>query len=434
MGEQQTVIGSVAQTRRAVLGAIGAAGITAVNAITGGGHTHEAAAQDATPVAGQEASPIAVLPSVQRAAIEKLGADALTTHDLKALLIHVIADGEQLASLAYGESMNGVPANPQMHLRNGAVAITYMSTLTLTFVDDGLITLDDPIGKWLPDLPDSDAVTLRMLLNMTSGYPDFVQNTTFQKLFYDDPFAIFDSQQLIDFGLATPRVFAPGENWAYSHTDYVILGLALEKISGKPLADLLRELVLDPLGLVNTQSWDTPFIPWPVLHSYSSERKATLQIPDSVPFYEESTYWDPSWTIAHGAIQTTNIYDLTASAAGIGEGTLLSPASYAAQMSRDLVGFGHAEEGCDTCRALTEHATYGLGIWLVGGWQLQNPLFAGFGSTMAYLPTRKLAIAASTTPAPDAFDDKGNYLVFNPSQNIVSELAAKLAPEAPITL
>ena len=53
---------------------------------------------------------------------------------------------------------------------------------------------------------------------------------------------------------------------------------------------------------------------------------------------------------------------------------------------------------------------------------------------MAYLPTRKLAIAASTTPAPDAFDDKGNYLVFNPSQNIVSELAAKLAPEAPITL
>ena len=93
--------------------------------------------------------------------------------------------------------MNGVPANPQMHLRNGAVSITYMSTLTLQYVDDGVITLEDPISNWLPDLPDADAVTLRMLLNMTSGYPDFVQNATFQKTFYDDPFAIYDSQQLL---------------------------------------------------------------------------------------------------------------------------------------------------------------------------------------------------------------------------------------------
>ena len=413
-------------SRRAILGSVGA-GVTGLAARRG------VTAQSATPEAAaspEPLGPVTTTPDEISAIVE----DALATYHLKAAIARVVVNGDEIATVARGESMNGVPATTEMHFRNGAVAISYISTALLVLVDRGVVKLDDMLDTWLPDLPDADKVTLKMLANLTAGYTDYVNTPGFLESNYLNAFRSWTPQEIIEVSLKAGRSFAPGENWAYSHTDYVILGLALEKISGKPLADLLRELVLDPLGLVNTQSWDTPFIPWPVLHSYSSERKETLQIPDSVPFYEESTYWDPSWTIAHGAIQTTNIYDLTASAAGIGEGVLLSPASYAAQMSRDLVGFGHTEEGCDTCRALTEHATYGLGIWLVGGWQIQNPLFAGFGSTMAYLPTRKLAIAASTTPAPDAFDDKGNYLVFNPSQNIVSELAAKLAPEAPITL
>ena len=413
-------------SRRAILGSVGA-GVTGLAARRG------VTAQSATPEAAaspEPLGPVTTTPDEIAAIVE----DALATYHLKAAIARVVVNGDEIATVARGESMNGVPATTEMHFRNGAVAISYISTALLVLVDRGVVKLDDMLDTWLPDLPDADKVTLKMLANLTAGYTDYVNTPGFVESNYLNAFRSWTPQEIIEVSLKAGRSFAPGENWAYSHTDYVILGLALEKISGKPLADLLRELVLDPLGLVNTQSWDTPFIPWPVLHSYSSERKATLQIPDSVPFYEESTYWDPSWTIAHGAIQTTNIYDMTASAAGIGEGTLLSPASYAAQMSRDLVGFGHAMDGCATCRALTEHATYGLGIWLVGGWQLQNPLFAGFGSTMAYLPTRKLAIAASTTPAPDAFDDKGNYLVFNPSQNIVSELAAKLAPEAPITL
>lgn len=413
-------------SRRAILGSVGAgvAGLAARRGVT---------AQSATPEAGASPEPLGPVTTTPDE-IAAIAEGALATYHLKSVIARVVVNGDEIATVARGESMNGVPATDEMHFRNGAVAISYISTALLVLVDRGVVKLDDTLDTWLPDLPDADKVTLKMLANLTAGYTDYVNTPGFVESNYLNAFRSWTPQEIIEVSLKAGRSFAPGENWAYSHTDYVILGLALEKISGKPLADLLRELVLDPLGLVNTQSWDTPFIPWPVLHSYSSERKETLQIPDSVPFYEESTYWDPSWTIAHGAIQTTNIYDLTASAAGIGEGVLLSPASYAAQMSRDLVGFGHTEEGCDTCRALTEHATYGLGIWLVGGWQIQNPLFAGFGSTMAYLPTRKLAIAASTTPAPDAFDDKGNYLVFNPSQNIVSELAAKLAPEAPITL
>ena len=413
-------------SRRAVLGGLSAG-------VAGVALGHGTSAQSATPEAA--ASPAVLAPITATADdIATILEAAMTKYHMKAGIARVVVDGRELATVARGESMNGVPATPEMHFRNGAVAISYISTALLVLVDRGVVTLEDTLGTWLPDLPEADKVTLKMLANLTAGYTDYVNTPGFVELNYLNAFRSWTPEEIIEVSLKAGRSFAPGENWAYSHTDYVILGLALEKISGKPLADLLQELVLDPLGLVNTASWDTPYIPSPVLHAYSSERKATLKIPDDVPFYEESTFWDPSWTIAHGAIQTTNIYDLTASAAGIGEGVLLSPASYAAQMSRELVGFGHAEEGCATCRPLTEHATYGLGIWLVGGWQLQNPLFAGFGSTMAYLPTRKLAIAATMTPSPESFDNTGNYLVFNPSQNIVSDLAAALAPESPITI
>ena len=302
-----------------------------------------AAAQSATPEA--VASPGALPPiTATPDDIAAILDDAMASYHLKAAIARVVIDDRELATVARGESMNGVPATPEMHFRNGAVAISYISTALLILVDRGVVTLEDKLSTWLPDLPESDKVTLKMLANLTAGYTDYVNTPGFVEMNYLNVFRTWTPEEIIEVSLKAGRAFSPGENWAYSHTDYVILGLALEKISGKPLAELLRELVLDPLGLVNTQSWDTPYIPSPVLHAYSSERKATLQIPDAVPFYEESTYWDPSWTIAHGAIQTTNIYDLTASAAGIGAGVLLSPASYAAQMSRELAGFGHAHE------------------------------------------------------------------------------------------
>lgn len=423
MGERQRAIGSATQTRRAVLGAFGAAGITLADAVTGGGGVTRA-------VAAQDATPVAVLPDAQRAAIEKLGAEALTTYDLKALLIHAIAGGEQLVSVAFGESMNGVPANPQMHLRNGAVAITYMSTLTLTYVDDGLITLDDPIGTWLPDLPDADTVTLRMLLNMTSGYPDYVQNQTFQKTFYDDPFAIFSSQQLIDYGLSTPRVFPPGENWDYAHTNYVILGLALEQIGGAPLADLLQERISAPLGLTGTQSSQTAQIPEPVLHAFSSERRSFLGIPAGTRFYEEATFWNPSWTLAPGAVQTSTIADMAVSALAFAEGTLLSPESHAAQIAPDLIGFGTPLDGCPACHTLNADYAYGLGIVLSGPWVLQNPLLAGCGSIAAGLPGRNLAIAVATTFTEACFDEQGDNRSSRASWNIFADIAAVLAPDA----
>jgi CubicO group peptidase (beta-lactamase class C family) len=350
-------------------------------------------------------------------------------HELRAVIVRVAVDGEEVVTAALGESMTGVPATADMHVRNGAVAISSMATLLLRLVDQGVAALDDPLAIWLPDLPDADAVTLRMLANMTAGYPDYVPNAAFQAAFYADPFRQWTPNELIAIGLSTPRSFAPGANWSYSHVNYLILGQALERITGQPLDVALREQVLAPLGLRDTASWSTPEIPAPVLHAFSSERRAVLGIAPEVRFYEESTFWNPSWTLAAGAVQTTTIADMAATAAAIGEGTLLSPEAHAAQVAPDLVGFGAPLAGCQACRTLTEAYAFGLGVILSGPWILQNPLFGGYGAAAAYLPGRKIAIAVATTFGEGSFADDGTLRAGRASWEIFAAIAAVLAPE-----
>ena len=126
------------------------------------------------------------------------------------------------------------------------------------------------------------------------------------------------------------------------------------------MAELMQQRILDPLGLDNTTGSDTPAIPDPVLHAYTSERRESLGIAPDTHFYEESTFWNPSWTLAEGAIQTTNIYDMTATAIAVGEGTLLSPESHAEQITPKLIGIGAPLDGCASCRTMTENLNYGL--------------------------------------------------------------------------
>jgi CubicO group peptidase (beta-lactamase class C family) len=382
-----------------------------------------AAPANAFPV--RQATPAAPAAAAEIAGIAQ---NALTAYDLQAVIVRVTINGEEAITAAYGESMSGVPATPEMHFRNGAVAISYMSTLLLQLVDEGVVGLDDPLANWLPDLPDADQVTLRMLANMTAGYPDYVQNDELIDAIYADPFRQWTPDELIAIGLSTPRVFAPGENWDYSHTNYVILGQALEAITGQPMATLMAERIFTPLQLDNTAGWSTPAIPEPVLHAFTAERRGPLGIAPSTPFLEDSSFWNPSWTLAEGAIQTTNIYDMSASAMAIGEGTLLSPESHAAQIDPILRGFGAPLAGCPNCHTLNESYTYGLGVVLSGDWLLQNPLFAGYGGVAAYLPSQRIAVAVATTYTEASFTATGDYTHGNVSQIILSDIANYLAP------
>jgi CubicO group peptidase (beta-lactamase class C family) len=373
----------------------------------------------------------------QADAADKAKADAvmrvvhnfMTQAHLKAAIVRVTVDGKEVLTRAVGDSMTGVPATTDMHFRNGAVAISYVSTLLLKLVDQKKVSLDDRLSKWLPDFPNAGRVTLGQLAQMTSGYPDYViGNDQFANQSYANPFQQWTIQDILAQISGRGLLYEPGTNWNYAHTNYVLLGLALEKATAQDMPMLLANEVLGPLGLKHTANSDTAEIPWPVLHTFSSERRQALKIPAGIPFYEESTYWNPSWTITHGAIQTTDIDDMEATAVGIGSGKLLSAESYKKMVSTALRGKTHPQPGCPTCFDQSEGYTYGLGIIISGDWLMQNPLFSGCAGVEAYLPAQKIAIAVAVTYAPEAFDDQGNYS--NQADIMFRKIGAVMAPNA----
>ena len=371
----------------------------------------------------------------QEAAVDKTVQNAIKQRHLRAVIVRVTVDGNEIITRAYGESMTGVPATTDMHFRNGAIAIPYVSTLLLMLVDEKKVSLDDKASKWVPEIPHSDEVTLGQLAQMTSGYTDYViGNEEVDAMLYTDPFRQWTPEELLKTVTSKPLLYSPGTNWNYAHTNYLILGLALEKITGKKMQDVLQEKVLGPLGLTNTTDPGTPAIPEPALHAFTSERRSQLGIPAATPFYEESTYWNPSWTITRGAIQTSNIFDVTETAVGIGTGKLLSPESYQKMISTDLRGKTKAVPGCATCFPQSEGYSYGLGIVTTGNWLIQNPLFSGEAGTFAYLPSQKVAIGLALTFSQDAFAADGSFkpeVTSNAADAAWREIATILAPNDP---
>ncbi|AUG80312.1 hypothetical protein CFP65_5615 [Kitasatospora sp. MMS16-BH015] len=338
---------------------------------------------------------------------------------LKSVVLRVTRDGQELLTTALGESMTGVPAQPAMHFRNGNIAISYLGTALVRLAEQGRVDLDAPVGRWLPDLPPAlgERFTLRMLAASTTGLIDYVKDPAFGPAVYADPFRQWTADELTSISTEADLLYPPGSNWSYSHANFVLLGEALEAQTGLRLDELIKEQVLDPLGLHETANSYTPDIPTPVLHAFTAERGT----------YEESTFWNPSWTTAPGAVETTDICDLARSAVGIGSGELLSPAGLRTFLDPGTVGLGHPTKDCPAtlCIPQTEATHYGLGILTLGDWVSQHPLFFGYSASQDYLPCDHLAIAVATTNNPTA---PGGHT----AHTIAQRIAAALSPDHPI--
>jgi CubicO group peptidase (beta-lactamase class C family) len=384
-----------------------------------------AGARTGLPSPGEAGTPA---DSTRAAAIATIVQDAMRTQHLRAVIVKVSQGNQLVANQAYGESMDGVPATTNMHFRNGAVAFAYLGTLLMEYVDEGRVALDDTIDRWMPSLQEANQVTLKMLANQTSGYPDFETDPAWTAAFNADPFHIFTFDERLKYAFSRPVQFVPGTNWSYSHTNFMVLGEILSRIGGQPLEDLLRRKVLDPMGLTGTVGTRTSEMPSPVLHAFSSERRVALGIPATGSFYEEATFWNTQWGTPDGANQTTTIDDMVRTAVQVGTGSLLSPSSYEAMTGPNLLGFGHPQDNCKpSCFTQIPIYNYGLGVVRSGSWLLQNPLLSGQGAIEAYLPSQQIAIAAVVTFTPEAFDAQGNYA--NASNAIFQAIAAYLAPE-----
>ncbi|MET7718236.1 serine hydrolase domain-containing protein [Streptomyces sp. NPDC005407] len=328
--------------------------------------------------------------------------ESLKKYKLNAAMAGVWVDGERISTVASGESMTGVPVSTDMHFRIGSVAIPYLTTELLKLVDEGKVELDDKISRWRPDLPHADEITLKMLASATSGYSDYVRDPEFLAELYKNPFRQWSAEERVKISVSKPLVKPPGAGFVYSHANWVILGDIISKVEKKPLAEVMRNEILKPLGLTQTENPSTAEIADPVLHAFDNERGV----------FEDSTYWNPSWTLAPGAIMTGTLEDLGKSVTALGEGKLLTPESYKEQIT--------------PVSKVSPTASFALGVFVQKTWLLQNPSFAGYQATVAYLPSKKIAIATVATQG------TGNNADDNSSTPVLISIANHMAPDTPL--
>ena len=307
--------------------------------------------------------------------------------DLSGAVFGVWRGEEEVIVDAAGDSPIGVPATADMQLRVGQPMEPRLSTVLLQLDDAGTLGLDEPIVKWVPDFPRADKITPRMLANSTSGISDYVTNPEFLKMFYANPIKGFTSQEIFDLANSRPPLFEPGTSFAYSHSDLCLLGVVLEKASGKPLGELLQERIFNPLAMRESAVMLTPQISEPILHGYTNERGV----------FEDSSFWNPTAFLNSGNMNST-VADLARWVRGLTSGELLSSNAFKEMMAPSTAGLG----------PLTAEKFFAFGTAHLKNWLFMNPAFGGYNGVILYDNESKTTIIVYATLGPTANSDTNN--------------------------
>jgi D-alanyl-D-alanine carboxypeptidase len=145
----------------------------------------------------------------------------------------------------------GAKATPDTPWVIGSITKTFVAALAFKLQDEGRLSLDDPISTWLPDVANAGQITLRMLLNHTSGLADYFWHPKYADLVYDRPTYHWTVDEVMALAAERAPVFAPGAKQEYSNTNYILAGRILEEVGGEPLAQQLRTRFFDPLDLTS---------------------------------------------------------------------------------------------------------------------------------------------------------------------------------------
>jgi D-alanyl-D-alanine carboxypeptidase len=195
-----------------------------------------------------------VLPPEMRASIDQAVTDTLAKTGAPSASIAVVRDGAIVYAHAYGSARleSRLAATADMRYSIGSISKQFTSTAVLLLAEAGKLSIDDTVGKWLPDLTRANEVTIRQLLSMTSGYQDYWPQDYVMPPMLEPTTA----QAILDGWAKKPLDFEPGAKWQYSNTNYVAAGLIVEKAAGTPLLDFLRARVFTPLQMTTVSDID----------------------------------------------------------------------------------------------------------------------------------------------------------------------------------
>jgi D-alanyl-D-alanine carboxypeptidase len=294
--------------------------------------------------------------------------------------------GTWIGTAGLGEVETETPIRPDDKFRAGSIAKTFVSVVTLQLVEEGLFSLDDPLPAVLPrsiatKFPGSDEITVRMLLNHSSGIPEWISPPVEEEI-ASDPTKVWDVNEFLDLAAEQPPYFAPGAGYHYSNTDYNLLGLIIEGATGRSWRDEVSERVIEPLHLENTllpEPGDVS-IPGNHAHGYAATSGAVVDI----------TAVDPSMAgAAGGGALVTTVSDLARFLDAVLSGELFQNA----ETLDDMLAFIHAPDQGG-------QVGYGLGMQrylLPDGTEVIGSLgmTAGYAAFVGYLPAQDITIAAA---------------------------------------
>jgi D-alanyl-D-alanine carboxypeptidase len=235
--------------------------------------------------------------------------------------IALVEHGQIVYLRAYGEArlQPAMPATTEMQYSIGSVSKQFTAALILMLVQDGKMTLGDPVGKYLPHLTRASEVTVRELLSMTAGYQDFWPEDYLMTTMMGPTTA----QHILDVWGAKPLDFDPGTQWQYSNTNYVIAGRIAEIVGGKPLVEQLHDRIFDPLHMTGVRDQDASHLPPSDPTGYYQHALGPLR-----PAPLEGT----GWMFAAGELAMSP-HDLALWNISMMNRSLLKPASYDAMFT-----------------------------------------------------------------------------------------------------
>ncbi|GGV12488.1 serine hydrolase [Streptomyces filipinensis] len=234
--------------------------------------------------------------------VERLRQDAEAIHALgiSGVQVRVIApDGRQsVATSGTADLDTGRPVPSNGYFRMASTSKTLVATVVLQLEAEGRLSLHDTVDHWLPGVVhnkgnDGSRVTIRQLLQHTSGIPDGLPGYTTPKEYYQQRHDVYGPEELVARAVAHAPDFPPGKGWAYSNTGYVLLGLIIQKATGQSAHQEIEDRILRPLGLDQTRWMGTsPTLPQPHAQAYQLfGPRSRVDVTDQIPVDHESLSW-----------------------------------------------------------------------------------------------------------------------------------------------
>ena len=246
--------------------------------------------------------------------------EQMTNLRVPGALVYVDVPGEGTWSQVFGTGNleTDAPITPNDHFRIGSNTKTFTGTVILQLVDEGKLGLDDPVSKYQPEVPNGENITIRQLLNMTSGLYSYTEDEDFNRTLDTEPQKVWEPEELIEIGFSHQPDFPPGEGFQYSNTNTVLLGMIIEQLTDQPLEQAFQERIFEPLGMSNTvfPERSSAAIPDPHPRGYmyqtNVETLNTSELQEEAEQADESereprdvTDDNPSWGWAAGAAIST---------------------------------------------------------------------------------------------------------------------------------